>query len=255
MEPIAWPEPFDDGEWQFEVKWDGVRCRAECDGQEVRLFSRSGTDWSGKFPEITRVLSGYRGVFDGEICALRNGRPDFPLMLRRLGRMSGPVHYVVFDCIENAVGADMRQETVETRQQAIPEFPRGAVRRIESVVATGRSLFAAVEASGLEGVVAKRLGSRYLSGKSGEWRKVKCWRTLIATAGRAVVRAGEVRSLEILGDAGQEIGSVGPLTEALSRELLTRLRTGRPVRCRIRFLEWLDSGRIRQPLFLGFSDD
>lgn len=255
MEPIPWREPFDDPAWQFEVKWDGVRCRAFCAGGRVRLVSRHGTEWTTKFPELTQALSAYSGVFDGEICALRDGRPDFPLMLRRLGQQSGRAYYVIFDCLRSAAGEDIRREPVEVRQRAIPAFARGPLQRIDSLPTLGTRLFAAVQASGLEGIVAKRLGSPYQNGRSELWRKVKCWRTLTAIAGRVDVRAGDVRSLELVGDDGLELGHVGPLSGAVSRELLERLHSGTEVRCRIRFLEWTDAGRIRQPTFIGFADD
>lgn len=255
MEPMPWPEAFDDPLWQFEVKWDGVRCRAEVGQGRVRLLSRTGREWTDRFPDLARGLSAYAGVFDGEICVLRDGRPDFPSVLRRLAQSSGPAYLVVFDCLETGRGEDIRAQPLEMRQSRIPAFPEGPVQRISPVLGAGRNLFAAVRASELEGIVCKRLGSPYRSGRSADWRKVKCWRTLVATAGRAQVHAGEVRSLELLGDAGETIGRVGPLPPAISRELIARLSDSAPVRCQIRYLEWTDGGRVRQPVWMGFAGD
>ncbi len=250
MEPERWPEPFDDPRWQFEIKWDGIRCIAVAGPQGVRFYGRKGSDWTGRFPEVAGELAARRGVFDGELVVLEGGRPSFPAMLRRLHRRQGAVHYMVFDMLEDEDARDLRALALPLRQAELPAFS-GCVRRVPPVAGEGRTLFRAAEDAGLEGVVAKRLDSPYVQGKSPLWRKVKCWRSLTCVVLGADVDRGEVRSVRIgLPDVGP-IGSVGGLGRAQGEELLAALGSDAPVLCRVSYIEWTPDGQLRHPRWQG----
>ena len=93
----------DGKDWLFEMKYDGYRCLAAIAGETVRLFTRSGKDWTEQFaaivPELSRVTKG-TALLDGEICAFdANGSTDFATLKRHLGN-GGPLIYFAFDLIE-----------------------------------------------------------------------------------------------------------------------------------------------------------
>jgi bifunctional non-homologous end joining protein LigD len=250
MEPERWPEAFDDPGWQFEVKWDGVRCIAVCSKEGVRFYGRRGSDWTGRFPEIEEELRRRSGVFDGELVVLEQGRPSFPAMLRRLRRVRGPVHYMVFDRLEDEDGRDLRPLALPLRQAALPEFS-GRVRRVPSVREHGRALFRAADEAGLEGVVAKRIDAPYVPGKSPFWRKVKCWRTLVCTVHSVDVERGDVRSVRLSLPGTGPIGSVGGLSRTQGQELLAAQAEGGDILCKVAYIEWTPEGQLRHPRWQG----
>src|SRR5712691_5770845 len=101
--------PHDDDRYGWEFKWDGMRALAYVSGGNVRLVSRTGTDMTSSYPELA-VLAGRTGVpviLDGEIVALRIGRPDFGLLQSRMHVRrpedklirAAPVQYYAFDLL------------------------------------------------------------------------------------------------------------------------------------------------------------
>lgn len=252
MEPERWPEPFDDPAWQFEIKWDGVRCISVCSAAGVRMYGRKGSDWTGRFPEVEEGLAGVRGVLDGELVVLEDGKPSFPAMLRRLHRQRGPLHYMVFDRLEDGAGRDLRSLALPLRQAELPAFSRETVRRVPAVQEFGRGLFRAAQETGLEGVVAKRLDAPYVFGKSPLWRKVKCWRTLYCVVTGVAVERGDVRSVS-LGLDGAAIGSVGGLSRSQGAELLAARQRGEELRCKVAYIEWTPDGQLRHPRWQGLA--
>ena len=254
MEPVLWPTPFDDGDWQFEVKWDGVRCLAYAPaGRPVRLYGRKGGEWTERFSEIGAPLEGSGLVLDGELVVLQDGRPSFHAMLRRLHRTGGPVHYMVFDCLQ-ADGRDLRREGVERRQAELAGLPPSPwLHRIEVVLGEGRRLYETVGSSGLEGIVAKRRASRYVAGRSDLWRKVKCWRRVLCRVVGVDEAKGDIRSVRLALAQGGEfvpVGTCGNLGARAAAELRQALAAG-PVDAEVAYLDWTDQGRLRHPRWLG----
>ncbi len=186
-------EPVDGDQWLFELKYDGVRALTVRDGEEVRLFARSGSEITGQYPEVAlalRALPYRRFVVDGEIAALNDqGRPDFQLLQRRMhlqdrraiARMSlaVPVCYFVFDLLAFD-GYDARKLALERRKQLLQRLVKGEgpLRYCEHIVGRGRDFFEAVSSAGLEGIMAKLRNSPYRARRSGDWLKIKCPRTL-----------------------------------------------------------------------------
>ena len=184
------PEPFDDEGWWFEVKWDGYRAVVGASDGIVRARSRRGIDLLGPFPEIGTVEIPDGVVVDGEIVAFdEEGRPSFSLLQGRTG-FGGTgtgakvgVNLVVFDVLFH--GAEVIDLPYEERRALLErlELPPPMVVP-EPTPASGISLFGAVEAKGIEGIVAKRLGSRYQPGRRSEdWRKISIRHRLRAVVG------------------------------------------------------------------------
>ncbi|MCG8589733.1 MAG: DNA ligase D [Proteobacteria bacterium] len=183
-------EPFSRPGWLFELKFDGVRVRAEkrADGP-VALFSRGGRPVNAIYPELARAVAALpldAFWLDGEIVALdERGRSRFERLQRRftqtdpgaieLARREVPVVLMAFDLL-SASGRDLRGLPLAQRKAALAAFcPRnGFVRFADHVDGDGRALYTAAREHGLEGVVAKDGASAYQAGRrSPQWLKIK----------------------------------------------------------------------------------
>ena len=183
-------QPFDDPGWWFEVKWDGYRAIVGSEGGEIRARSRRGLDLLGPFPEVGSLDIPDGVVVDAEIVAFdEGGRPSFSLLQRRTGfggmgtgaRVG--VNLVVFDVLFH--GADVTDHPYEERRRILDRLElEPPIIVPEPTPESGRSLYTAVTGQGLEGVVAKRLGSTYRPGRRSEdWQKISVRHTLRAVVG------------------------------------------------------------------------
>ncbi len=180
--------PFDSDDYLFEVKWDGARGIALLGVGSYRLFSRHQVDMTACFPELEflrRLTPGT--VLDGEVVVLQNGKPNFSLLLSRLGTRcelktrrlarTTPATYVAFDQLYEDYNSLLRWPLWKRREQLARTVHTGAERGFvysDGVRAKGKAFFKEVAERGLEGVVAKRLESRYSPGsRSDAWLKIK----------------------------------------------------------------------------------
>ncbi len=208
MEPVPWPDPFDEPGWLHQVKWDGVRMFCIAD-QGVRLVNRRGHPRTLQYPEVAAGLMDLpQGtVLDGEIVAVVNGRPSFHRVLQRdfasqpaaikARQTSIPVSYLVFDllyCREK----DVRQLSLLERQSLLADLCPGQhplVHLVESFP-SGKTLFSASVQQGLEGIVAKQQQSPYLPGKrSAAWRKIKRFHEVWCVVGGYTRKQGQLSAL------------------------------------------------------------
>jgi bifunctional non-homologous end joining protein LigD len=176
--------PFDEPDWQFEVKWDGFRVEAVVDGDTVRLWTRGQQDaarYFGTFLEPPSWLSARQAIVDGEVIALDDrGEPDFALLQARIkgqGRTSTPTPFVyeVFDLMW-LDGKSLLDEPLEDRRRILADALRAdpRVRLSEHIAGDGIAFFEAARARSLEGIMAKDRRSRYEPGRrSMAWQKVK----------------------------------------------------------------------------------
>lgn len=186
-------EAFDNADWLFELKYDGYRVMIDKTVNGVVLRSRNGHDLTARFPEIAgsalRILP-ERYLMDGELVVLNSdGVPDFSLLQSR-AKLTGtlevaraaiemPCTYFAFDllCLGDGKGneLDLRRVPLLKRKQQLQKLlpPQGSIRYSDHVVKEGRSTYEAAVQLGLEGIVAKRRDSRYESGRSKAWIKVR----------------------------------------------------------------------------------
>ncbi len=179
---------FDSDDYLFEVKWDGARGIALVGVGSYRLFSRRQVDITKCFPELEFLRRLPPGtVLDGEVVVLQHGKPDFSLLLSRLGTRgelktrvlahTTPATYVAFDQLYDDYESLLRRP-LWRRREHLARTVHGAAERglvfSDGVRAKGKVLFKEVTERGLEGVVAKRLESRYSPGsRRGAWLKIK----------------------------------------------------------------------------------
>jgi ATP-dependent DNA ligase len=143
----------------------------------IRLITRNGHDWSGRFPMISQAASALRArsfLIDGEAVACDgDGMPSFDRLRYRRG--DGSVFLYAFDLLE-LNGADMRQEPLEMRKRQLASLLRPYLIGLqfnEHIEEPGDVVFRHACRLGFEGIVSKRLGSSYRSGRSRDWLKMK----------------------------------------------------------------------------------
>jgi bifunctional non-homologous end joining protein LigD len=169
------PAGVPDGEaWSLEVKWDGCRAQLRYDGRAVTVRTRNGRECAEDFPELTDIadaLGKRRVILDGELVCLRDdGRPDFARLRHRLTRSRAnrhPVLLQVFDVL-HLDGRSTRTLRYRERRELLEELVLDgpAWRTPASLVLERSAAFVTeVDRLGLEGVVAKRLNSRYTPGR------------------------------------------------------------------------------------------
>jgi len=295
--------PPDDERWALEMKWDGVRALAYCEGSRVRLLSRTGEDITAAYPELRGLASavGRRdALLDGEVVAMGDsGWPDFEVLQNRMHVRDAslaqrlvaefPVTYLAFDLLHLDgrplldVPYTQRRELLEALRingaswQTPPSF----------IGEPGADVQAVSRQHGLEGVVAKRLDSRYDPGKRpGTWRKVKNIRRQEAVIGGwrpgKGNRSGQIGSLlvGVREDGGLAYaGHVGTgFTDRVLRQLTAQLAPLRratspfaaplpadhardavwaePVLvAEVAFTGWTRAGRMRAPSYQGLRSD
>jgi DNA ligase D-like protein (predicted ligase) len=290
-------EPFDSAEFYYEIKWDGYRCLAFLDG-ETRLQSRNLKEISYLFPELSDIHRKFVKpgcILDGEVIALRNGKPSF-LELQKRAQLkkaqhiqamiqSIPVVYVVFDLLylnyQPVFKNDLTTRRALLEQTITPENEIVLSGFIET---KGISYFDSISQLGLEGVMAKKKDSSYLPGKrSKTWFKFKRKQLANFILCGYILNPENQRTIRslILGAylSGKLIflGLVGTgftMTELeVIQQTLEKIRTEispftektiklkdtvwvRPlIVCEIEYLELTDEGVLRHPSFKRFRPE
>jgi len=280
-------QPFDSDAHFFEFKWDGIRTQALVERGALRLVSRKGVDISERYPSLESLAALPGGLaLDGELVVLRNGKPDFELVLKSMHRASSlPVSFVVFDVLykssRSLLGAPF-SERRETLEELLRDSPCPGLLLSEGVRAKGKLLYQTACAQGLEGVVAKRLSSAYAAGKrNGAWVKIKRrLRVNVAIIGYIEKDGDDFQSLLVASNglpgepegALRYIGRVGGGFTEEVRERVNKLLRLRPretplvscaerarwvepgLYCAVSFAELTAAGMLRAPVFEGLLD-
>jgi bifunctional non-homologous end joining protein LigD len=279
--------------WTFEVKWDGYRAIARLAGGDVTLTSRKGNDlttrFSGVARELPKAVKTPDCVLDGEVCALdESGRSSFSAMQQ--GKPGTPIVYYAFDVLEidGEPVADLPLVERRKRLEGLLDR-RNRTVRLSETFDDGKALLEAAKQQHLEGIMAKRLDSRYLPGKrTRDWLKIKTHSEqefVIAGYTKGTGRRASSFGSLVLGyQAGGELvyaGNVG--TGFNSREIEKLLDRLRPLRrdtppfrevpkmpkvrrsdviwvepklvAEVEFAEWTHDGRLRAPSYQALRED
>jgi bifunctional non-homologous end joining protein LigD len=292
MKAVLTDRPFNDPDWVYERKLDGVRCGVIRHGGEVRLVSRTGQSMTRTYPELVEALQdgGPDLIADGEIVAFRGGVTSFERLQGRIGihdpdaaRRSGiAVYLYLFDLLE-LDGRDLRGCTLRERKRDLRDTVtfRGHVRFTPHRGGDGEALLADACRRGWEGLIAKRSDSPYSATRSRNWLKLKCSRAQELVIGGWTAPKGARERLGALlvgywdGDRLRYAGKVGTGFDAaalahlgdelerrerrdppFSGEKLPRARWAEPeLVAQIAFTEWTRDGKLRHPRYLGLRDD
>jgi bifunctional non-homologous end joining protein LigD len=174
--------PTGDG-WIHEIKWDGMRVLVDVDNGGLRVLSRNENDVTISFPELAELGRVARDVLlDGEVVALSGGVPSFSALADRMHvsnarraqalAETNPVTLIVFDVLR-LDGRDLTGEPLEVRRALLETLGLDGARwQVPATYDDGQMLLDATAQQGLEGVVSKKLGSRYHPGRrSKDWLK------------------------------------------------------------------------------------
>lgn len=175
--PSLATKPPNGSEWIHEIKHDGYRLMIRRDTAGMRLLTRRGYDWTARFPAIASAASVLRAksfLIDGEaVCCDDKGIAVFDKLRQRRNEWS--VFLVAFDLLE-LNGRDLRREPIEIRKAGLARLLRNAepgLQLSEHLEHEAAIVFEHACKLGLEGIVSKRRGSRYQSGRSSLWLKSK----------------------------------------------------------------------------------
>jgi bifunctional non-homologous end joining protein LigD len=291
--------PADEDRFGFEIKWDGVRALAYVARGSVRVESRTGRDISAQFPEVeglARVLGRRQAALDGELVAFDDaGRPSFQRLQGRIHLASAaavaermrtiPVTLVLFDLL-HVSGRSTREMPYEDRRAELkglgldgPSWQTPGYH-----VGEGTRLLTASREQGLEGVIAKRLGSVYQPGRrGGAWLKIKNVHSQEVVIGGWLPgkgrRSGMIGALLVGYYEDSELRFAGKVGTGFGEEDLRRLaraleplwRDSSPFAGRqpergavfvepklvaeVEFGEWTRAGTLRHPVFKGLRTD
>jgi bifunctional non-homologous end joining protein LigD len=286
-------EPFSRDGWIFEPKLDGIRCLIFREGNRVELLSRNRKKLNDAYPELIAPMVKQNPasfIADGEIVAFENRVTSFAQLQKRMQvrdprearRRGVEVFYYVFDLLYLS-GHDLRSLPLLRRKELLKEnFQfRDPIRYTEHREGDGEAFFREACRNGLEGLIAKRADSEYVSERSRDWLKFKCSAeqefVIIGYTDPKGARAGFGALVVGYYDSGHLV-SAGKVGTGFDTQTLTdltrkmeRLKTAdvpsgsdgnRNVHwikpqlvAQVAFTEWTRDGKLRHPRFLGLRDD
>lgn len=295
FEPITTDKAPTGEQWIAQVKWDGVRVLTYYDGSICRLFNRRLNERTLQYPElveIERYCSASSVILDGEIIALKHGKPSFHTVMKRDSiRQPGkvapacketPIVYMIFDILFYN-GKWVTDQTLTQRSEILSEIIslQEDVQIVESFE-NAEMLYDVIVSQEMEGVVYKDLTSTYsINGKDRRWQKQKNYGDLVAVIGGVTLRGSVVNAL-LMGLYSQEgglwyIGHVGTgkltaaewgyLTELIQPLIINqspftnipeRIKSAlwvKPViTVKVQFIEWTEGHTLRQPSIQAIVD-
>ncbi len=299
--------PFSDPNWLFEIKWDGVRALARIENGDLALRSRNAIDIAQRYPELASLpdaLAARQAILDGEVVALdAHGHSNFERLQERMHVRAPsenlvtqvPVVYFSFDLLY-CDGYDLRETPLLDRKQLLQRMLHTSerFRYSDHQLEHGKELFALAEQNGLEGIVAKRADSPYVSARSPHWVKLKSTTTVDAVVGgwtearTSALPFGSLllglyqgKKLRFIGHVGSGFdaknGHVGSGFDAKKlKDLSTRLKelaapaspfetvpetNEKPswvfpaLVARVKFSGWTQERALRHPVFIALRED
>ncbi len=280
--------PFSNKDWLYEIKWDGYRAIAEVNKKDVKLYSRNGNSFLSAYAEVVEELSKMKlnAVLDGEIVVLNEeGNPDFHKLQEYGIHKDFPLQYYVFDLLELNEKKLYAEPLIERKKLLSELIEKNAVIKYsDHIEERGEDFFAAIQQKDLEGIMAKRMDSKYFPGKrTTDWLKIKHHKSEEAIiAGFTAPRGGRKYfgalvlgtmikgKLTYAGHTGtgfdadflkEVFAKLQPLIRPTS-PFDEKVKTNMPVTwvepkyiCEVKFSEWTSDGKLRHPVFVRMRED
>ncbi len=282
-------QPFDDKDWLFEIKWDGYRAISEIRKDKILLYSRNGLNFQLTYPIVVNQLNKIKEdvVLDGEIVVLGDdGKPDFQFLQHYSENQNRPIQYCVFDLLE-LNGKNTKALPLLDRKELLekiipPDDP--VLKYSDHILEKGKSFFQVSKEKNLEGIMAKKINSKYFPGKrTSEWLKIKNHKTAEAIIagytepsgsrnyfGSIILASKKGNKFIYMGNAGTGfnqkkleelyelfqplIQKESPFNEKIkSNSKITWIKP--ELICEVKFSEVTADGKFRHPVFLHLRTD
>ncbi len=278
-------------DWLHETKFDGYRCQVSIGSEGVKLFTRSGLDWTEKFADLVPALKALpcrSALIDGEVMSGSKGETSAFSALQKDLKSGGPLLYFAFDLLL-IDGIDIRSESLLTRKKKLEKLldrlpEADSVRLSTHIVGEGAEIFKSICKSGGEGIISKRTSSTYRSTRNRDWLKVKCTKRQEFVVGgfspsdkrgrpfaSLLVGAYEDGVLQYKGRVGTGYSEAD--MEDLSKQFVRQARKTNPFQAtpkiiakgarwvtpsivvEVNFSEFTTDGHIRHGAFIGHRED
>ena len=248
--------------WLHEIKHDGYRTVCVTDRGNVSICTRRGHNWADRMPGIAQALAALKvrsAVIDGEaIMADHDGVSDFFALHAALASRHAPHAALMAFDIMHIDGEDLRDRVLEDRRAILADVvlrgPHPWLRLSDTTDGDGAYIWRTACEMGLEGIVSKRRGSRYISGRFDGWCKTKCSTTehfavLGFDRGRRSLRLARLVEDELL-----PCGSAGSgLSVADVRQIRAALDAGHAVIVTVEYRGFTPDGELRHPVIRGWQ--
>lgn len=281
---------FDDENYLYELKFDGVRCLLYLNEHMCELRNKRNLKLNSKFPELCELYKQVKKpcVLDGELYIFTNGAPDFFQVQRRtlstnpfkiqLHAKDYPASFTAFDILYHKDALLLHEPLIKRKKilsNVIQESPHFTISRY--IETQGIALFNMTKEKGLEGIVAKRKDSKYYCGKrTKDW--IKCKNLLdddFLILGYIIKEKGIVSLILAQYDEQKQLIYKGHVTMGASLPYLQShskktdqspfpsLPNGNEQAIwitpflvgTVKFMEYTTNGGLRQPIFKGFRED
>ncbi|MDP9127655.1 MAG: non-homologous end-joining DNA ligase [Pseudomonadota bacterium] len=282
--PAEAATPPTGGEWLHEIKYDGYRASARIENAKVKILTRRGHDWTSNFKAVADELVRLpvsNAMLDGEMVALRDdGTSSFRELASVIGaRDQTRLHYFAFDLLHLNGYTTLNLPLIERKKLLREILPGDLVRvhYVDHLLNPGPDLMQHVDAVKAEGIVSKRMASRYHSGEHKDWLKIKCWKEQEMVIGgftghndingllvgyyddKKLRFAGRIKShFSAASELFRNLNSIrqekNPFHVTPKRYALASwVKPSRVIQ--VRFLDWTKNGLMDHPSFQGLRQD
>ncbi|MER9188274.1 ATP-dependent DNA ligase [Mesorhizobium australicum] len=261
MEPELVDTPPQGDEWIHEIKFDGYRTQLIKDDDGIRLITKNGYDWTGRYIQLAGEAAAIEAkdfIIDGEAITINEaGLSDFHALQSAVTsrKPSRDLYLVAFDLL-HLNGHDLRDMPVEDRRDILHALlpTGGRIQFSEAMPGTGDAVYHLVDKAGLEGMVSKRKDSTYRSGPTMNWRKIKCYAEKEMDIIGVQREAGKP-AMVLMADKGRYAGGAFVTFKADKRQALWDRVQGKvggpvPIGLAKAKAEWLKPGLVGRVRFL-----
>ena len=273
-------KPFNNPNYLYEVKFDGIRAIVFASPKKVSIYNRHAVEITDLYPELQEIknLVKKETIFDGEIVLMKNGKPSFLNLqarahlkdFRKIKYLSNknPVLFVAFDILYE--GNNLIDKSLIERKKVLSKFKENAVfAKVFYVLNDGIKLYNEVKKLELEGIVAKDINSKYLiNTRCDNWLKIKNWQEERFYVGGFIFKEKLPTVSLLLGEfKDNKLYYVGKVVMAKKRSFYETLKKMKNIKnpfidydkegyfikpiysCVIMYLERTNNNHLRQPIF------